>query len=118
VAAPVPSNTRIDDFRDEDPGRILHEMRCGEMTAFSERPHSPARSTGLTPLYVVLLDEYERWTGDTKLVRELEYEAQGAELDRRVRDLRDDGYIWYPATREKTGLENQCWKDSWDSSST
>ena len=33
--------TRIDDFRDEDPGRILHEMRYGELTAFEERPHSP-----------------------------------------------------------------------------
>jgi glycogen debranching enzyme len=33
--------TRIDDFRDEDPGRILQEMRYGEMTAFEERPHSP-----------------------------------------------------------------------------
>ena len=33
--------TRVDDFRDEDPGRILHEMRYGEMTAFEERPHSP-----------------------------------------------------------------------------
>src|SRR3954451_20322586 len=33
--------TRNDDFRDEDPGRILHEMRYGEMTAFEERPHSP-----------------------------------------------------------------------------
>ncbi|MCU1667246.1 MAG: amylo-alpha,6-glucosidase [Blastococcus sp.] len=32
---------RTDDFRDEDPGRILHEMRYGEMTAFQERPHSP-----------------------------------------------------------------------------
>ena len=33
--------SRVDDFRDEDPGRILHEMRYGEMTAFEERPHSP-----------------------------------------------------------------------------
>ena len=33
--------SRLDDFRDEDPGRILHEMRYGEMTAFEERPHSP-----------------------------------------------------------------------------
>ena len=68
--------TRIDDFRDEDPGRILHEMRYGEMTAFGERPHSPYfGNADATPLFVVLLDEYERWTGDTKLVRELEYEA-------------------------------------------
>ena len=79
--------TRIDDFRDEDPGRILHEMRYGEMTAFEERPHSPYYGgADATPLYVVLLDEYERWTGDTKLVRELEHEARAAlELDRRVR---------------------------------
>jgi glycogen debranching enzyme len=67
--------TRLDDFRDEDPGRILHEMRYGEMTAFEERPHSPYYgSADATPLFVVLLDEYERWTGDTRLVRELEGE--------------------------------------------
>ena len=69
----------VDDFRDEDPGRILHEMRYGEMAAFEERPHSPYYgSVDATPLYVVLLDEYERWTGDRKLVRELEYEARAA----------------------------------------
>ena len=71
--------TRIDDFRDEDPGRILHEMRYGELTAFAERPHSPYYgSADSTPLFVVLLDEYERWTGDTKLVRDLEFEARAA----------------------------------------
>ena len=71
--------TRIDDFRDEDPGRILHEMRYGEMTAFGERPHSPYYGNAdATPLYLVLLDEYERWTGDTKLVREFEHEARAA----------------------------------------
>ena len=59
--------SRVDDFRDEDPGRILHEMRYGEMTAFEERPHSPYYGCAdATPLYVVLLDEYERWTGDTQ----------------------------------------------------
>jgi glycogen debranching enzyme len=53
----------VDDFRDEDPGRILHEMRYGELTAFEERPHSPYYgSADATPLFVVLLDEYERWT--------------------------------------------------------
>ena len=79
--------TRVDDFRDEDPGRILHEMRYGEMTAFEERPHSPYYGCAdATTLYVVLLDEYERWTGDTKLVRMLEPVARAAlELDRRVR---------------------------------
>jgi glycogen debranching enzyme len=109
--------TRVDDFRDEDPGRILHEMRYGEMTAFEERPHSPYYGCAdATPLFVVLLDEYERWTGDRKLVRELETEARAALnwIDE-FANLQGDGYIWYRRRNEKTGLENQCWKDSWDS---
>ena len=107
-----------DDFRDEDPGRILHEMRYGEMTAFEERPHSPYYGTAdATPLYVVLLDEYERWTGDRPLVRELEVEARAALAW--IDDYADipggTGYVWYQRRNEETGLENQCWKDSWDS---
>jgi glycogen debranching enzyme len=109
--------SRTDDFRDEDPGRILHELRYGELTAFEERPHSPYYgSADATPLYVVLMDEYERWSGDTKLVRDLEHEARAALhwIDAYA-DLRGDGYIWYQRRNEETGLENQCWKDSWDS---
>jgi glycogen debranching enzyme len=109
--------TRIDDFRDEDPGRILHEMRYGEMTAFEERPHSPYYGCAdATPLFVVLLDEYERWTGDTRLVRELEFETRAALhwIDEYA-DLQGNGYIAYQRRNQETGLENQCWKDSWDS---
>ncbi|TMM38054.1 MAG: amylo-alpha-1,6-glucosidase [Actinobacteria bacterium] len=109
--------TRVDDFRDEDPGRILHEMRYGELSAFEERPHTPYYGTAdATPLYVVLLDEYERWTGDRTLVRALELEARLAlEWIDRYADLMGNGYISYRRRNEKTGLENQCWKDSWDS---
>ena len=108
----------LDDFRDEDPGRILHEMRYGEMTAFEERPHSPYYGNAdATPLYVVLLDEYERWTGDRALVRDLEGEARAALAW--IDDYADlpggTGYVWYQRRNRKTGLENQCWKDSWDS---
>ena len=109
--------SRLDDFRDEDPGRILHEMRYGEMTAFEERPHSPYYgAVDATPLYVVLLDEYERWTGDARLVRSLEAQARAALnwIDEYA-DLQGNGYISYKRRNEKTGLENQCWKDSWDS---
>ena len=109
--------SRVDDFRDEDPGRILHEMRYGELTAFEERPHSPYYgSADATPLYIVLLDEYERWTGDRRLVRELENEARAALnwIDE-YGDLMGNGYISYRRRNEETGLENQCWKDSWDS---
>ena len=109
--------SRVDDFRDEDPGRILHEMRYGEMTAFEERPHSPYYGNAdATALYVVLLDEYERWTGDRTLVRRLELQARAALnwIDEYA-DLQGNGYVSYKRRNEKTGLENQCWKDSWDS---
>jgi len=109
--------TRIDNFREEEPGRILHEMRYGEMTAFEERPHSPYfGSADATQLYIVLLDHYERWTGDTKLVRDLEYEVRAALrwIDEYA-DLQGNGYVSYQRRNEETGLENQCWKDSPDS---
>lgn len=117
IALGLWQGSRWDDFRDEDPGRILHELRFGEMTAFGERPHSPYYGNAdATPLYVVLLDEYERWTGDTKLVSNLEPVARAA-LDwiDRYADLQGNGYISYQRRNEETGLENQCWKDSWDS---
>jgi glycogen debranching enzyme len=107
---------RVENFREEEPGRILHELRYGEMTAFEERPHSPYYGTAdATPLFVVLLDEYERWTGDSGLVRELEAEARAALnwIDEYA-DRQGNGYISYQRLG-KTGLENQCWKDSWDS---
>jgi glycogen debranching enzyme len=109
--------SRIDDFRDEDPGRILHEMRYGESAAFLEQPHTPYYGNAdATPLFVVLLDEYERWTGDRRLVRDLEFEARAALnwLDEYA-DLMGNGYVSYQRRNERTGLENQCWKDSWDS---
>ncbi|HEX5741104.1 MAG TPA: glycogen debranching N-terminal domain-containing protein, partial [Pilimelia sp.] len=94
----------VDDFRDEDPGRILHEMRYGESAAFEEQPHSPYYGTAdATPLYVVLLDEYEQWTGDLALVRQLEPEARAA-LDwiDRYADLRGTGYIYYQRRNTET----------------
>ncbi|MBQ1071652.1 amylo-alpha-1,6-glucosidase [Micromonospora sp. C31] len=109
--------TRFDDFRDEDPGRILHEMRYGETAAFEEQPHSPYYgSVDSTPLFLVLLDEYEKWSGDVGLVMELERECRAAlKWIDDYADLLGNGYIWYERRNTDTGLENQCWKDSWDS---
>ncbi|MFG3700966.1 glycogen debranching N-terminal domain-containing protein [Micromonospora sp. NPDC047620] len=107
----------LDDFREEEPGKILHEMRYGETTAFEEQPHAPYfGSADATPLYVILLDEYERWTGDGALVRSLERSARAALhwIDE-YGDIMGDGYVWYQRRNELNGLENQCWKDSWDS---
>ena len=107
----------IDDFRDGEPGKILHELRVGELTHFGERPHSPYYGTAdATPLYLILLDEVERWTGDVDLVRELEPNARAALSwidDYGDRD--GDGYVEYERRNTDTGLENMCWKDSWNS---
>jgi glycogen debranching enzyme len=106
----------VDDFRDEEPGKILHELRFGELTQFGERPQSPYYGTAdATPLFLILLDEYERWTGDAALVKRMEKAARAAiEWIDRYGDRDGDGYIEYER-RMETGLENQCWKDSWNS---
>ncbi len=106
----------MDDFREEEPGRILHELRFGELTHFHERPQSPYfGASDTTPLYLVLLDEYERWTGDTELVRSLEPNARAAlEWIDKYGDSDGDGYIEYEKKTD-VGLDNQCWKDSWNS---
>ncbi len=110
--------SRVDDpFRDEEPGKILHEMRLGETAAFEERPHSPYYgSADATPLFLILLEEYERWTGDRQLAGSLQREARAAMtwIDR-YGDCDGDGYVEYERRNKTTGLENQCWKDSWDS---
>src|SRR5947209_5250350 len=109
--------TRVDDFRDEEPGKIMHEMRFGEMTAFEERPHSPYYgSAEATPFFLILLDEVERWTGNATLVRQLEMEARAAlTWINNYGDRNGDGYVEYSRRNKETGLENQCWKDSWNS---
>ncbi|RKR87958.1 glycogen debranching enzyme [Micromonospora pisi] len=108
--------TKLDNLRDEEPGKILHEVRYGESAAFEEQPHSPYYgSADATPLFVILLDEYERWSGDADLVREFADEAKLALrwIDT-YGDLLGNGYIWYERRNTRNGLENQCWKDSWD----
>jgi glycogen debranching enzyme len=109
--------TGCDDFRDEEPGKVLHELRFGELTAFEERPHSPYYgSADGTMLFLILLDEYERFTGDVDRVRRLEPNARAALawIDE-YGDRDGDGYVEYERRNTETGLENQCWKDSWNS---
>jgi glycogen debranching enzyme len=103
------------DWRDEQPGKILHELRNGEMTRCGEMPFSPYYgSADATPLFLILLSETFNWTADEELVRELLPAAHRA-LDwiDRYGDLDGDGFVEY-LRRSPKGLVNQGWKDSWD----
>ena len=109
--------TLRDDFHEREPGKILHELRFGELTARGERPYSPYYgSADATPLFLVLLDEYHRWSGDDELVRALEPNARAAlAWIAESGDLDGDGYVEYHRRNTTTGLVNQGWKGSWDS---
>jgi glycogen debranching enzyme len=105
--------TERDDWRDAEPGKILHELRTGELAAVGEIPHTPYYgSVDATPLWLVLLGEYERWTGDAGLVERL-WPAASAALEWIDRATDADGFVTYDR-RSDGGLLNQGWKDSAD----
>jgi len=102
--------------RDMEPGKILHELRVGEMARTGELPHRPYfGSVDSTPLWLILLEETFRWTGDLELVRSLWPNALAAlEWIDRYGDRDGDGFVEYER-RTPSGLLNQGWKDSGDS---
>ena len=102
-------------FLDEEPGKILHEYRRGEMANCREIPFIPYYGTvDATALFVILLQAYVRWTGDLALARELRPATRAALGWMRDHGDRDgDGYLEYQ-TRSPLGLANQGWKDSGD----
>jgi glycogen debranching enzyme len=104
-----------DEFTEEQPGKIMHELRRGEMARSGEIPHIPYYGTvDATPLWLVLLHETWRWTGDTDLVRELLPNAERAlEWIDRYGDVDGDGFVEY-GRHSPRGLVNQGWKDSSD----
>jgi len=102
-------------WQDEEPGKILHEFRHGEMTRCGELPFGPYYgSADSTPLFLVLLCETYRWTADRKVVKHL-LPAAYAALDwiDSYGDLDGDGLVEWER-RSSKGLMNQAWKDSWD----
>ncbi|MBV9813305.1 MAG: amylo-alpha-1,6-glucosidase, partial [Acetobacteraceae bacterium] len=107
--------TERDDFRDAEPGKILHEMRRGELAHFHLVPHTPYYgSADATPLYLILLHAAWLWTGDAALIeRHLPVAERCLSWIDEFGDRDGDGFQEYQ-TRSPKGLENQSWKDSWD----
>ncbi|WP_353641021.1 glycogen debranching N-terminal domain-containing protein [Mesorhizobium sp. WSM2239] len=106
---------RIDHWRDEQPGKILHELRVGELARIGEIPHTPFYGTvDATPLFLLLLGRLAAWTGDLALFDELRNPVERAlAWLAEYGDISGNGYVEYQSESEK-GLINHGWKDSGD----
>lgn len=108
--------TREDHWRDEEPGKIMHELRVGEMARLGEIPQTPYYgSVDATPLFLILLARHAHWTGRLNLFTEVEPNVRAALawIDSSIA-AGGTGYLAY-STRSGSGLANQGWKDSGDS---
>jgi glycogen debranching enzyme len=106
---------RVDEWRDEQPGKILHELRVGEAAHLGLIPHTPYYgSIDATPLFLMLIGRHAAWTGSLALFHELREPIERA-LDWMSRYGRIDAgeYLTYATSADKV-LENQGWKDSGD----
>lgn len=108
---------KVDAWKDEQPGKILHEIREGELANLKHIPHTPYYGTiDATMLYIILMSEYYRWTGDIAILSDIRSGAESALMwMSEYGDMDKDGYIEYKRMSEKLGLTNQGWKDSHDS---
>jgi glycogen debranching enzyme len=108
--------TEEDDYRDAEPGKILHEMRYGELAHFKLIPHTPYYGTAdATPLYLITLHAAWRATGERGLLeRHLETAERCLSWIDRYGDRDGAGFQEYQ-TRSPAGYENMSWKDSGDS---
>jgi glycogen debranching enzyme len=108
--------THASDFQDAAPGKILHEIRKGEMTAVGELPFAKNYgSVDSTPLFVMLACAYAERTGDKALIDELwPALVRAMQWIDGAGDANRDGLVDYTANAFR-GLTNQGWKDSVDS---
>lgn len=103
----------VDEWRLEEPGKIAHEQRFGQFATLRQIPHTPYFGTiDATPLYIVLLSETWRWTGDESLLeRYLPHARRANDWLDRYGDHDGDGFMDY-WRQVPYGLKNQGWKDA------
>jgi len=108
--------TQVDEWRDEQPGKIMHEIRFGELANTNQIPFTPYYGTvDATPLFLLLLAEYYQWTEDISIVKELMPNIVNAlNWMNEYGDADKDSFVEYSSQSSK-GLHNQGWKDSEDS---
>jgi glycogen debranching enzyme len=108
--------TERDDYRDAEPGKILHELRYGELAHFKLIPHTPYYGTAdATPLFLIALHAAWKATGDRTLIeRHLSNAEACLTWIDKYGDSDGDGFQEYQ-TRSTAGYENMAWKDSGDS---
>jgi glycogen debranching enzyme len=106
---------REDPWRDEQPGKIPHELRVGEMARTDQIPHTPYYGTiDATLLFLILVARHATWTGSLALFHELRGNIERAlAWVAEHGDLDGDGYVEY-VCRSDQGLANQGWKDAGD----
>ena len=107
---------KVDEYTEEEPGKIFHELRRGELARLGEIPHRPYYgSVDATPLFALLFAETIKWTGDRALWRDMLPAAERALTwcDGPYGDPDGDGYVEYGA--HGTELRSQGWKDSSES---
>jgi glycogen debranching enzyme len=107
--------TEVNDWQDAQPGKILHELRRGELAQLNQIPAAPYYGAiDTTLLWIITLSETYRWTGDLQLLQDCAAPlAKALNWIDQYGDFDGDGFIEY-LSRSKEGIQNQGWKDSGD----
>lgn len=110
---PKYQGTRVDNWRDEQPGRMIHEVHTGPMSMLDMNPRGRSYgSTTTSSLYAFMVSELWHWSGDAELIQPFIEPALRA-LDWLDRERKHDGLYTYQ-TNSVDGVKHQAWKDSPD----